>query len=258
MEQQVQLQRDEAERIAQLGRESLASKSNYDSVRQTLLQLQSEAARLRYRVDTATDRIKQLEAAYSRAQRDLSRARLQAPFAATVDTVAVDVGDYVSPGEMAVRLVQLDQLDLALDVPATVVDSLELGQTITVLADDSEREGRIVALAADPDPVTHTFAVRIRLPAGDWRAGQLAEAELSGRRYTDAHVVPATAILHSEGDTYVFTVKDETLQRVTVEVQQRYQDWQVVEGVAPGTRIVARDVAALADGQEVTWQNGGQ
>ncbi len=258
MEQQVQLQRNEAERIAQLGRDSLASKSNYDSVRQTLLQLQSEAARLRYQVDTATDRIKQLEAAYSRAQRDLSRTRLKAPFAATVDAVAVDVGDYASSGQMAVRLVQLDQLDLALDVPATVAGSLELGQTITVLADDSEREGRIVALAAEPDPVTHTFAVRVRMPAGEWRAGQLAEAELPGRRYTDAHVVPATAILHSEGDTYVFTVKDKTLQRVAVEVQQRYQDWQVVEGITPGTRIVARDVAALADGQEVTWQNGSQ
>lgn len=258
MEQQVQLQQDEAERIAQLGRESLASKSNYDSVRQTLLQLQSEAARLRYRVNSARDRIKQLEAAYSRAQRDLSRTRLQAPFAATVDAVAVEVGDYVSPGQMAVRLVQLEQLDLALDVPAASVGSLELGQTITVGAEDAEREGRIVALAADPDPDTHTFAVRVRLPAGDWRAGQLAEAELPGRRYTDAHVVPATAVLHSEGDTYVFIVKDNTLERVAVDIRQRYQDWQVVEGVAPGTRIVARDVAALADGQEVSWQNGSQ
>lgn len=256
MEQQVQLQQNETERIAQLGRDSLASKSNYDSVRQTLLQLQSEATQLRYRISSATERIKQFEAAYSRAQRDLSRTRLKAPFAATVDAVAVEVGDYASSGEMAVRLVQLDQLDLVLDVPATAVGPLELGQTIAVLVNGREREGRIVALAADSDPLTHTFAGRVRLQAGDWRAGQLAEAKLPGRRYSDAHVVPATAILHSEGDTYVFTVNDGTLQRVAVKAQQRYRDWQVIEGVAPGTRIVARDVAALADGQEVTWQNG--
>lgn len=258
MEEQVELQRNEAERIQKLGRDSLASKSNYDSVRQTLLQLEAETARLRHNIDTASARLSQLEAAHSRAKRNLARTQLQAPFAATVDEVSVEVGDYVTSGQRAAKLVQLDELDLALDVPAPHIDSLSLDQRISLVVDDEEREGRIVALAADPDPRTHTYDVRIRLPAGDWYPGQLAEARLPGRPYTDAHVVPATAILHSEGNTYVFKVSDSELQRIKVKVLQRYKDWQVVEGVATGTTVVARDVAALAEGQQVTQQNTGQ
>ena len=255
MEQQVRLQQQEVERIQTLGRESLASKSNYDSAMQSLLQLKSEAARLRHSIDSATARLSRLQAAYNRAQRNLERTRLVAPYTATVDEVSVEVGDYVAPGQMAVKLVQLDKLDLALDVPAAVIGSLSLGQNISLTVEGREREGHIVAMAADPHPRTHTYAVRIRLPADGLFAGQLAEARLPGRQYTDALVVPATAILHSEGKTYVFTIKDEKLARMPVKVLQRHHEWQVIEGVPAGTTVVARDVAALADGQQVTVSN---
>jgi len=252
MQQQVELQRQEVERIKRLGRDSLASKSNYDTTLQAQLQLESEVARLRHNIASAPARLNRLQAAYNRARRNLERTRLLAPFAATVDEVAADVGDYVTPGEMAVKLVQLDELDLALDVPAALMASLDLGQNITVTVNDQEREGRIVALAADPDPQTHTYAVRVRLAADGLIAGQLAEAHIPGRPYVDAHVAPATAILHDEGETYIFTIRDDRLVRVAVKVLQRYKEWQVIEGVPAGTIVAARDVAALADGQQIT------
>lgn len=252
MQQQVELQRQEVERIKRLGRDSLASKSNYDTTLQAQLQLEADVARLRHNIDSAAARLNRLQAAYRRARRNLERTRLLAPFAATVDEVAADVGDYVTPGEIAVKLVQLDELDLALDVPAALMASLDLGQSITVTVKEQEREGRIVALAADPDPITYTYAVRIRLPAKGLIAGQLAEAHMPGRRYEDARVVPATAILYDEGKTYVFTIRDDRLVRVPVKVLQRYKEWRVIEGVPAGTVVVARDVAALADGQQIT------
>lgn len=253
-ERQVNLQEQEVERISRLGRESLASKSNYDAALQSLLTLEAEAARLRYNVNSATARLDRQRATYNRARRNLERARLIAPFPATVDSVAVETGDYVTPGQMAARLVQIEELDLALDVPANVVPSLSLGQVIKVHIDNLVREGRIVALAADPDPLTHTYPLRIRLPGADLYPGQLAEAELPGREYSDAPVVPAAAILYSEGETYVFAVRDNELQRIPVSVLQRYRELRVVDNVEAGMTIVAQDVAALADGQQVTVQ----
>lgn len=252
--EQVSLQQQEVDRISKLGRQSLASQSNYDAALQSLLTLQAEAARLRHSIDSAAARLDRQRAAYNQAQRKLERARLTAPFTATVDAVEVEVGDYVTPGQMAVRLVQLEELDLALDAPASAVTSLSLGQTIRVNADNETRAGRIVALAADPDPLTHTYALRIRVSGEDLYPGQLAQAELPGRQYDNARVVPATAILRSEGETYVFAIEDEVLRRVPVNIRQRYKEWRVVDGVATGRTIVAQDVAALADGQQVTVQ----
>lgn len=252
VEDQVVLQAREVDRMDQLGRDSLASKSAYDTAQQALLKLQSEAAQLRNNVDSAAARLQQREAAYNRAVRDLERTQLTAPFKATVNEVAVEAGDYVTPGQMALKLVQLDELDLALEVAAGVGQSLALQQEINVRMDDEQKKGTIVALAPEPDPVTHTYALRIRLPAGDWFPGQLALAELPGRYYEDARIVPAGAVLRDGGETYVFRVDDDRLQRVPVTVVRRYLDWQVVEGIEPGTRIVAGDVAALADGQTIT------
>lgn len=258
IDEQVALQEKEVERMDRLGQRSLASKSNYDTAVQSLLQLQAEAARLRYSVSSATARRQQREAAYNRAKRNLERTRLRAPFAATVDSVAVDVGDYVTPGQMATELVQLDELDLVLDVPGPVAATLSRGQSVEVTVpqngDRKTRSGRIVALAAAPDTVTHTYKLRIRLSGSGLYPGQLVEARLPGLAYNDARIVPAAAILRDEGETYVFRVDDGKLDRLPVTIIQRHQDWQVIEGVAAGTMIVARDVAALADGQPVSVQ----
>lgn len=256
VEEQVGLQEAEVSRMERLGQRSLASQSNYDTAMQSLLQLQGEAERLRHNIGTAAARLQQREAAYSRAQRDLGRTELRAPFAATVDSVAVDTGDYVTPGDMAVKLVQLGELDLALAVPGPVVATLSRGQAIELAGPDGQqRTGRIVALAAAPDPVTHTYDLRIRLPGADLYPGQLVTARLPGLEYADAHVVPASAILRDEGRAYVFAVTDGQLRRLPVTVRQRYrEDGQVIEGVDAGTTIVARDVAALADDQTVSVQ----
>ena len=104
-----------------------------------------------------------------------------------------------------------------------------------------------------PSRVTHTYALRIRIPNGDILPGTLAEVRLPLRERRNVTVVPVSAIVRDEGEAYVFRVRaDETLERVQVSLGIR-QGQQVVieEGLAPGTRIVARDVAALASGQKV-------
>lgn len=250
--QEVELQAEEVRRLERLGRESLASRSNYDSAAQQLLRLQAEAARLEHSVATAESRLMAREAALRRAERDLQRTRLTAPFSATIDSVAAEVGDYLTPGKPVVTLAQLDELDLALEVTGEVARPLRLGQEVPIYLDGEARVGTIVALSTDPDPDTYTHTLRIRVTADGLYPGQLARAELPGVPLPAAIVVPVTAILREEGQAYLFTLAGDRLKRIPVKVVMRQGEWEVIEGVAPGTVIVARDVAALADGQQVT------
>lgn len=250
--QERELQAREVERLERLGRDALAAKSQLDAAMQQLLRLDAESARLQHNVNTAAARLRQYEAAYQRARRDLQRTRLVAPYAATVDAVNIEVGDYVTPGQAAITLVQVDQLDLFLAVTGQLASQLRLGQEIRIETRQGARTGRIIALQADPDPQTHTHGLRIRLDANDLLPGQLAEAELPGAFMRAALIVPATAVLYEDGGTYLFLIVDEHLVRTPVAVQQRYREWLVIDGIAAGTPIVARDVAALADGQPVS------
>ncbi|MEO5574166.1 MAG: efflux RND transporter periplasmic adaptor subunit, partial [Gammaproteobacteria bacterium] len=68
-------------------------------------------------------------------------------------------------------------------------------------------------------------------------------------------VVPVAAVEQDEGSAYVFTVRNGIAQRTQVKLGARVQDVQVITaGVQVGEKIVARDVAALADGERVVAQ----
>ncbi len=247
-----EVQQRELQRLEKLGKKSLASESRYDEVLRLLLRQQAEEAKLQYSVDSAKSRLKIQRANLKKAERNLQRTRLTAPFNSTVNKVAVEVGDYVSPGQVAIELVQLDELDLYVEVTGAVAANLHLGERIDVLMDEDRRQGRIIALNADPDPNTNTHGMRIRLPADGLYPGKLAQAALPGALLSNALVVPLSAVLHDDGQAYLFQVQDERVLRRPVKLIQRYRNWQVIHGVNPDTVIVTRDVAALADGQAVT------
>lgn len=246
-----ELQERELQRLEKLGQESLASKSKYDETLQQLLRQQADEARLQHSVDSAKSRLMIQQAILNKTERNLQRTRLKAPYESTVNAVFVEVGDYVSPGQAAVELVQLDELDLYVEVGGTVVANLALGEEIAVLADDARRQGKIIAMSADPNPDTNTYSIRIRLAADGLYSGKLAQAILPGKKLRQALVVPLSAVLHDDGQAYVFQVLENRVERRQISLVQRHEDWQVVKGVDAGTLIVARDVAALSNGQNV-------
>lgn len=251
MAQERELQEQEVERLKRLGKESLSSKSNYDQALQKLYQQQAEEARLKHSVDSARSRLMVEQARLNKAQRNLERTKLIAPFAGTINSVHVEIGDYVSPGEPAIEIVQIDSLDLNLEVTGIAASQLHLGQKIKVDAHNDEREGEIIALAVEPDPQTNTHALKVRMPSASLFAGQLAVAHLPGQLYKAANVVPISSVLYEDGQSYVFELIGEKISRKPVTLIERYNDVHIIEGIAPGTRIVSKDVSSLADGQTV-------
>ena len=101
------LQLREVKRLEGLGSQSLVSASKLDQARQRLLQLESESARLAYQVETASARLDVSSANLARAERQLARTELKAPFNGTVNSVTVQVGDYVTPTQSVVELVDI-------------------------------------------------------------------------------------------------------------------------------------------------------
>ncbi len=252
MAREQKLQEQSVTRFERLGRDALASKSQTDEAQTRLLQLQADAARLRYSVNTATAVVRQREVAVSRAQRNLARTRLTAPFSGVVNAVNVQPGDTVSPNVAAVELLAVDPLDLYVEVTGATAAALELGQKVEVRVGDQVQSAEIVALQVDPRPSTFTHAVRLRLAGEGLQPGVLAQAELPLVPQRNALVVPIAAVAQEEGEAYVFSVNDGIARRTDVKLGMRVGDFQVItEGVKAGDKIVARNVAALADGERV-------
>ncbi len=251
-EKDVVLQQQEVKRLQQLRSESLVSSSKRDQSKQKLLQLQSSQAQLRYSVDTAQARLKSAQASLARAKRNLQRTQLFAPFDGTVNTVSVEVGDYVTPGTVSLELVDLENIDLYVEVTGKTAVAISLQQAVNVDVNGEIHSGKVIALRSDPDPVTFTHAIRIRLNTKKLLPGTLGAVELPLQVQRDVLAIPVSSLLQEEGRNYVFVIKSGRLERREIQRSIRDKDSIIVRsGLQEGEQIVARDIAALTDGQTV-------
>lgn len=246
------LQKNDLDRLLKLGEDSLVSKSRLDETRIKLIQLESEVARLKSSVATAESRIALKQAARNRAARNLERTQLPAPFAGTVNAVNAQIGDYVTPSQIMVDLIDAASLDLYAEVRGSVAQSLKQGQAITVAVDGMELQGTLIALQIDPSPDTFTHALRVRIDGDSARPGQVARVRLPLQQRRRVTAVPATAVLFDEGRAFVFRLDGDSLQQVPVITGERVDGLQVVlQGLDENDRVVSRDVSALSNGQRV-------
>jgi len=246
------LQKNDLDRLNKLGADSLVSQSLLDEARIKLLQLQAEVARLKSSVASAESRLALKQAERNRAARNLARTQLLAPFAGSINAVEAQVGDYVTPGEVIVELIDISSLDLYVEVRGNVAQSLQQGDIVDVVVDGLALPGKVVALQIDPDPVTFTHALRVRVAGVAVRPGQVAQVRLPLRKLSKVTAVPVTAVLYDEGQTFVFRLDGDRLVMAAVVLGERVGELQVVRrGIDASDRIVTHNVSALSDGQQV-------
>jgi len=251
IKQERELQEEEVKRLKQLDRNSLTSKSNYDQALQSLYRQQAEETRLNHSVNLARSELKVEQARLSKAKRNLERTQLISPFDGIINTVYVEVGDYVSPGQTALEIIQLDELDLNLEISGTTVSKLGLGQKIKVETEKDNREGEVISISLDPNSETNTHTLKIRLASNGLFSGQLAVANLPGKLYEKANVIPISSILYEDNLSYIFEVVDNYVVKKEIRLVERFNDFQIIEGVESGIRIVSKDVSSLTDGQVI-------
>jgi membrane fusion protein (multidrug efflux system) len=132
----------------------------------------------------ATRTVDELKTALAKAERDLSFAVIRAPIDGVLGNRAMQVGDYVTPGQRLASLVPLDDIYIDANFKETQLAGLRAGQKVDVAVDalpDSTIQGTVTSLAPasgsvfsllPPDNATGNFTkivqrvpVRIRVPA---------------------------------------------------------------------------------------------
>lgn len=249
----VAMQQREVARAESLSTKQHISPSVLEAEKKQLVDFRSEQVRLQHSIKKAEIDLVLNESLLRRAQRDLQRTNLSAPFSGTVNEVMIEVGDYVSKSKKVVRLVDLSQYDLVLNVSNTQIGSLELNSKVTVTVGKKHYQGRLVALQENPDYETNTHKVKIRLRGDDLQAGATAQATLKGQLYEKAIRVPATAVQYIDGQPFLFVVnKNNIVENRAVVLGLRVDNTIIVEqGIIAGEMIVARDIEKLNSNQQV-------
>ncbi len=168
-----------------------------------------------YQSDTAIAQSKaQLaaaEAKLKRAELDIQRTYVRAPFAGVVEEVHSEVGDYVAPGTACVTVVDLNPMLLVGRVAEKDVQLVALDQEVTgVLSDGTEVHGPVSFIGAQSDPATRTYEVEIEIPNDDYalRSGLTTEIRIPVAEVLAQKISPALFALDDSGQIGVRTIND--------------------------------------------------
>ncbi|TNE92464.1 MAG: efflux RND transporter periplasmic adaptor subunit [Deltaproteobacteria bacterium] len=207
-------------------------------------------------LDGARTQVKVLEAGLTRAQAQYRRARITAPFAGTVASIDLEVGEVVGPGSPVARLVQLDPVRVSLSVPDRDVVALATGMEVEVTspARSGVFSGRIVDVPAAADTRTRTFVVEVEVdnPDGELLPGMIARVRVNQELGGDAVVIPQDWVVTRLEGAGVFTERDGTAVWQPVELGRvTYDQVVVTSGVSFGDRIIINGHRLLVDGDAV-------
>ena len=209
----------------------------------------------------------------SRAERDLERTRLVAPYDGRVRSERVDSGQFVNRGEAVAALYSIDFAEVRLPVRdedlaylplsmARAVEETDATTPVMLRASFAGRDrtwhGTIVRTEGELDPQTRMVNLIAQVEApydqpGDappLTVGLFVEAEIIGTEFEGIVKVPRTALM--EGDRVRLVTPDNRLEFRPVDVLRRTGDTIFLSGgVRDGESICLSELPSATEGQRV-------
>jgi RND family efflux transporter MFP subunit len=265
--------------------------------RQRSLALQGVASQAR--IDDAEEafqvteaELREQTARLSRAERDLDRTEIRAPYQGRVRSEQVDVGQFVSRGVSIGTLYATDYAEVRLPLPDRDLFYLDIpfdlsGAHLASDGDPTEKQlgpevqlraefageprtwvGHIVRTEGEIDAksrMVHLVA-RVEDPYGrsgmtgsaPLAVGLFVDAEIQGRTVENVFVLPRTALRTDAGSDLVYVVDaGDRLRFKAVEVLRAKRDDVVIGGgLRAGDRVCVSPLAAAVDGMAVRIVSG--
>ena len=222
-------------------------------------------------LDEARARVEAALANQARADLDLSRTAIRAPFAGRLRAKRVDRGEFVNRGVPTATIYSVDAAEVTLPVPDSELAFLDLplgtelrgaGPRVLLRAQFAgarhEWEARIVRVGGEIDPATRMVNLIARVE-DPYRAvgerpplsvGLFVDAEVVGRSVDSVFEVPRGALV---GADRLWLVEDGRLALRQVGILRLDPDVAIVsDGLVGGDRISLTILDTAVDGMQVT------
>jgi RND family efflux transporter MFP subunit len=216
--------------------------------------------RQKARADAATARHAQAQRQLALAQNRMKYTTLLAEFDGVVTSVRFEIGQMVAEGQPVVTIARTSELEVVADLPEELV---RVAQSLAATASFWDMPNLVVPLKLrelSPSAATQTRTFRARFSiVGKSRSqvlhlGTTASLNLKEVGAERAALLPATALLKSDGKSIVWIVNDSGKHLVAKQVEViGYTDESVlVRGLPEGAKVVSAGIQKLDAGLDVS------
>lgn len=179
----------------------------------------------------------------ARAELNLDRTVLRAPFDGVVSGLELDPGERVQVGQMLCTVV--DDRDLRAEVGVLESDLRALRQgaaallIVPALAETLQVVADVVQPTVDTNTRTLQVLLRVRSEDGRLKPGMFVKAAIAGEVLQDRLLVPVEAILERDDRPLLFKVDEGRARWVYVALGPRNDRWVEIERVLQGGPLEA-------------------
>lgn len=250
---------------AQAQAQSVSASAAYERVR-ALYENNSAAKQdldtARAQKDSAISAVAAVQQSIRQLERQMQYASLKAPAAGTIATVVAEANEVVSPGQVIASLQVGTQLEVAVEVPESVISQIAKGNAVKVyLGAISTALSGTVSEIGVPLQGSTVFPITVLLPADPkLRAGLAAEVTFALEQSSlppGAVTVPGTAVGEDRQGRFVYIIVNPsqgkaTLRRVAVTIGDlQGGDIVITKGLKASDKVVTAGVNRVRDGLEV-------
>jgi len=210
-------------------------------------------------LDDATAALKVAEANLALAQTRLDKTRITAPFEGLAGKRLISQGTFLRAGTPITQLAQIDKLRVTFAVPERILGSMHLGARVAVSTPafpGIRLTGLVDVIEPQLDQATRTVGIvaLVDNPEEVLRPGMSATIAVVLQERAEALTVPTDAVFVQGGQTFVYTIKPDSLVvRIAVSLGTRLTDVvEVLDGLEEGQQVVKAGHQKLYEGAKVS------
>ncbi len=222
---------------------------------EALAKLQESGFAADTRVRALKAQVDAAQAAVTRAELDLKRIILRAPFAGVVEHDNAEIGDYLDVGRACVTIVALDPMLVVGQVSERDISNLNVGmEGIVKFITGETRPGQIRFISPSADADTRTFRVELEIKNPDYEILDNITADIlinlapvEAQRFTAAILT-----LNDAGEVGVKAVgPDNIIEFMPVTILGDTRDGVWVAGLPDPVTLVTVGQEYVVDGQRI-------
>jgi RND family efflux transporter MFP subunit len=210
----------------------------------------------------------------AQAQLDMAKANLKikekaladsiiaAPFTGTVSAIYVENYQNVRAKENIVRLMDISEIEIRIDVPEKLISLVDQVKNISVSFDafpNNPVSATVKEIGKEASATTRTFPITLAmkqpetftiLPGMTGQASAENRVELLAEGVTQ---VPGEALFEEAGKTYVWIVDESSMsvKKAAIGSQESNREGALVQGLKTGQLVVYAGVHSLSEGQKI-------
>lgn len=229
--------------------------------------------------ETAQANVQVAQSGVDDAQTKLDYTKVFAPISGITRNDKYSEGNLISTaGEASflVNIIQIDPLEVHFSIPSNQWNALikvsktgRFGMTTGRIGDGSAdveviksdgspypEMGKMKFVDSSEDPQTGSIFAKATIPNPNHKReilpGQFVKVILRGMRYTDAVIIPPSALLSTAKGNMVYVLNDQNVATLKPVSAIFYKDYAVVTGLEGGERVVSSGVVKVKPNMAVT------